>query len=32
VKATECDEVKSFCLLEPLEIVRHGSIIVVATI
>jgi len=28
VKATEGDEVESFCLLEPFQIVRHGAIIV----
>jgi ATP-dependent RNA circularization protein (DNA/RNA ligase family) len=28
VKATESDEVESFRFLEPLQIVRHGSIIV----
>jgi hypothetical protein len=28
VKATERDEVESFCFLEPFQTVRHGSIIV----
>jgi hypothetical protein len=28
VKATESDEVESFCFLEPFQIVRHGAIIV----
>jgi hypothetical protein len=28
VKATESDEVESFCFLEPLQIVRHSCIIV----
>jgi hypothetical protein len=28
VKATESNEVESFCFLEPFQIVRHGSIIV----
>jgi hypothetical protein len=27
VKATERDEVKSLCLLKPLETVRHGVIV-----
>jgi hypothetical protein len=27
VKATERDEVESFCFLEPFQTVRHGSII-----
>jgi hypothetical protein len=28
VKATEGDEVESFCFLEPFQTVRHGAIIV----
>jgi hypothetical protein len=28
VKATESNEVESFCFLEPFQIVRHGNIIV----
>jgi hypothetical protein len=32
VKATEGDEVESFRFLKPLQTVRHGSIIDVATV